>query len=353
MEGRRASKPAVLEVGAPVIPVYNTAPMASLVNFRPRTSSLLPLGLLTLGLVAFGAEASPALSVQPGTAKPGDPVLVTVSGLSSAPTGTIAGRPLRFYPSSGVWQAITGLSVEHPLGTTEVKVQGRSQPVGTPVELVGTLDVIDPGYPERQLQVAGKYVKPPESVKARMAADRAAFAAAFSQDFIEPLFQKNFEWPRQDRITAPFGDRRSFNGKLQSQHFGVDVDGDTGAPIYAANAGVVVMTRDNYSAGNTVIVHHGGGLYTTYFHLSKTLVRNGARVRQGQKLGLVGRTGRVTGPHLHWGVKVDGLWVDGLTLLKLDFFAPPEPRLATSTPETITVPAQVQGEGAAALTATP
>jgi murein DD-endopeptidase MepM/ murein hydrolase activator NlpD len=221
------------------------------------------------------------------------------------------------------------------------------------VELVGTLDVVDPGYPERQLQVAGKYVKPPEEVKARMAEDKAAFAAAFSQDFIEPLFDKNFEWPRQDRITAPFGDRRSFNGKLQSQHFGVDVDGDTGAPIYAANAGVVVMTRDNYAAGNTVIVHHGGGLYTTYFHLSKIQVKKGARVRQGQKLGLVGKTGRVTGPHLHWGVKADGLWVDGLTLLKLDFFAPPEPRLATHTPEATPVPAQVQGEGAAALTSSP
>lgn len=323
------------------------------VKSRSRASSLFPLSLLALSLVAFQAGATPSLSIQPGTAKPGDPVLVTVSGLSSAPTGTIAGRPLRFYPSGGVWQALTGLAVEHPVGTTEVKVQGQVRPESAPVELAGTLDVMEPGYPERQLKVAGKYVKPPEEVKARMAADRAAFAAAFSQDFIDPLFSKNFEWPRQDRITAPFGDRRSFNGKLQSQHFGVDVDGDTGAPIYAANAGVVVMTRDNYSAGNTVIVHHGAGLYTTYFHLSKTLVRKGARVKQGQQLGEVGGTGRVTGPHLHWGVKVDGLWVDGLTLLKLDFAAPVEPRVAARSSEAIAVPAQVQGEGAAALTSTP
>jgi murein DD-endopeptidase MepM/ murein hydrolase activator NlpD len=323
------------------------------VNSRSRVSSLFPLSLLALSLVAFQAGATPSLSIQPGTAKPGDPVLVTVSGLSGAPTGTIAGRPLRFYPSGGVWQALTGLAVEHPVGTTEVKVQGKVKPESAPVELAGTLDVLEPGYPERQLQVAGKYVKPPESVKARMAADRAAFAAAFSQDFKDPLFDRNFEWPRQDRITAPFGDRRSFNGKLQSQHFGVDVDGDTGSPIYAANAGVVVMTRDNYSAGNTVIIHHGAGLYTTYFHLSQTLVRNGAKVKQGQKLGLVGKTGRVTGPHLHWGVKVDGLWVDGLTLLKLDFAAPAEPRVATRSPEATPVPAQVQGEGAAALTSRP
>jgi murein DD-endopeptidase MepM/ murein hydrolase activator NlpD len=318
-----------------------------------RISSLLPLGLLALGLVAARAEANPSLSIQPGTAKPGDPVLDTVSGLSSAPTGTLAGKPLRFYAASGVWQAITGLGVEHPVGATEVKVHGKALPEGTPVELAGTLDVVEPGYPERQLQVAGKYVKPPESVKARIAEDKAAFAAAFSQDFVEPVFEKNFEWPRQDRITAPFGDRRSFNGKLQSQHFGVDVDGDTGAPIYAANEGVVVMTREAYSSGNTVIVHHGAGLYTTYFHMSKMLVRKGAKVKQGQKLGLVGKTGRVTGPHLHWGVKVDGFWVDGLTLLKLDFGAPVEPRVASRSTESIPVPAEVKGEGAAALTSSP
>ncbi len=82
-------------------------------------------------------------------------------------------------------------------------------------------------------------------------------------------------------------------------------------------------------------------------------MRKGTQVKQGQKLGLVGKTGRVTGPHLHWGVKVDGLWVDGLTLLKLDFVAPAEPRVASSAPESIPVPSEVQGEGAAALTSTP
>ncbi|MDY7225148.1 M23 family metallopeptidase [Hyalangium rubrum] len=333
--------------------------MASPAISRSRTSSpfsLTRLSLLAFGLVALGAQAgTPSLSVQPGTAKPGDPVLVTVSGLGGAPTGTINGKALRFYQAEGVWQAITGLGVEHPVGTTEVKVVGKSETEGTPVELAGTLDVMEPGYPERQLKVAGKYVKPPESVKARMAEDRAAFAAAFSQSFRAPLFQSNFAWPRQDRITAPYGDRRSFNGKLQSQHFGVDIDGDTGTPITAANDGVVVMTRENYSAGNTVIVHHGGGLYTSYFHLSKIDVKKGAKVKQGQKLGLVGKTGRVTGPHLHWGVKVDDLWVDGLTLLKLDFFAPTEPRLATTAgePAATPVPAAVQGEGASALTSSP
>jgi murein DD-endopeptidase MepM/ murein hydrolase activator NlpD len=311
--------------------VYNGGRMP-LAPFLPRSSSLLPFTLLSLGLVALGAEAQPSLSVQPGTAKPGDPILVTVRGVNSAPSGMVAGRALRFFETEGGWQALTGLPVEQDVGSVEVKVEGPRQRDGSPVNLVGTLDVVEPGYPERQLQVAGKYIKPPASVKARMAEDRAAFAAAFSQEFSPPRFKGNFAWPRQDRITAPFGDRRSFNGKLQSQHFGTDIDGDTGDSIYAANDGEVVMSRDCYSSGNTVIVHHGGGLYTTYFHMSRIDVKPGTRVKQGEKLGLVGKTGRVTGPHLHWGVKVDGFWVDGLTLLKLDFFGTPEPRVATAAP---------------------
>ncbi len=335
--------------------MYNCGHMAR-APFLPRPTSLFPSALLALGLVAFGAEAQPSLSVQPGTAKPGDPILVTVRGVQGQPSGTVAGRALRFFQAAAdTWQAITGLSVEQDVGTVEVKVVGPRTGAGRPLELVGALDVVDPGYPDRQLQVAGKYVKPPASVKARIAEDRAAFAAAFSQSFAPPMFQANFAWPRQDRITAPYGDRRSFNGKLQSQHFGTDIDGNTGDPIYAANDGQVVMSRDCYSSGSTVILHHGGGLYTSYFHMSRIDVKPGTRVKQGQKLGLVGKTGRVTGPHLHWGVKVDGLWVDGLTLLKLDFFGTPEPRVATSLPPLPAPATAGEGEaaGTAAVTTTP
>ncbi|WP_225413036.1 M23 family metallopeptidase [Stigmatella hybrida] len=300
-------------------------PLSPARRWSPALSLL--LALLSLGAGRAGAE--PSLSIQPGTAKPGDPVLITVWGLNGTPTGTLAGRALRFYEATGGWQAISGLPVELTPGTAAIQVLGFGPSGKEPVELTGTLDVVDPAYPDRQLRVAGKYVQPPASVKARMAEDKAAFATAFSQALGPLLIAQNFAWPRQDRITAPYGDKRSFNGKLQSQHFGTDIDGDPGTPVQAANDGVVVMTRDNYSAGNTVILHHGGGLYTTYFHLSRIDVKVGAKVRQGELLGKVGKTGRVTGPHLHWGVKAGELWVDGETLLKLNFFSAPPPR---STP---------------------
>lgn len=250
-------------------------------------------------------------------------MLVTVRGLTEAPTGMLGDRPLRFYPVHDGFQAITGLPVEQTLGQVPVKVTAKvTTPAAggaAPVELSGTLDVVAAGWPARTLKVANKFVKPPPQVQARMEADKAAFATAFAQPFAPPVFGENFAWPRQGRVTAPYGDLRTFNGKKQSQHFGTDIDGSPGMPVYAANAGTVVMTRDAYASGNTVLVHHGAGLYTAYFHLSATDVKEGAHVEQGQLLGKVGSTGRVTGPHLHWGVKVDDLWVDGETLLKLDF----------------------------------
>lgn len=276
--------------------------------------------LLALGLLAGAAEAEPTLSLQPETARPGDPVLVTVRGVSTEPTGTLDGRPLRFFAAGGGFQALTGLPVEQAEGPAQVKVTVPGAESEAAVELAEKLQIQAPAWRVRELKVASKYTEPAPEVKARMAEDRAAFAAAFAQPFAAPLFASNFEWPRKARITAPFGDKRTFNGAVASQHFGTDLGGKTGTPILSANDGTVVMARENYAAGNTVLVHHGGGLYTAYFHMSRIQVKTGDTVKRGQRLGLVGGTGRVTGPHLHWGAKVDDRWVDPETLLKLDFF---------------------------------
>ncbi len=283
-----------------------------------KSPSLRPT-LLALGLLAGGAEAAPTLSLQPGTAKPGDPVLVTVRGVSTEPTGTLDGRPLRFFAVRDGFQAVTGLPVEQTPGTVQVKVLATTPESAPAVELAEPLEVRVPEWRVRELKVASQYTEPPPEVKTRMEEDKAAFAAAFAQPFAAPLFTRNFDWPRKARVTAPYGDKRTFNGTVASQHFGTDLDGKTGTPILSANDGAVVMARENYASGGTVLVHHGGGLYTAYFHMSRIQVKQGQTVKRGQRLGLVGATGRVTGPHLHWGAKVDDRWVDPEALLKLDF----------------------------------
>ncbi len=266
-------------------------------------------------LLCVPALGKSLVEIQPGTVRPGEIVLVKVTGASELPTGTFGKRPLLFYPRGKHHEALTGLPVESEPGTVEltVKLGEKAAP------LVATLDVVDPRFPARELTVANKFISPPASVKKRMAEDRAAFAKAFEQPFAPRSFGKDFAWPRHALITARFGDRRTFNGKQQSQHYGTDLDGRVGEPIFASNEGTVVLVRDCYSSGNTVIVHHGANLYTAYFHLSRFTVEEGQKVQQGQKLGLVGKTGRVTGPHLHWAVKVDGLYVSGESLLRLSF----------------------------------
>ena len=270
---------------------------------------------LLTAIVLFAADpalaASPELEVVPSTARPGDAVLVALKGtLERCPSGEIGGREFKFFRFGEHCRAVVGLPVEQQPGELEIRAEG----------LEASLEVLPPNFNERSLTVAAKYVEPPASVRKRMRDDQMAFARAYAQPFVnEARFLKNFELPVRSQMTAPFGDLRLYNGKKQSQHYGMDLDGKVGDPVVAANDGVVVMARDNYASGQTVLLHHGGDLYTAYFHLSEIGVKKGATVKRGEQVGRVGKTGRVTGPHLHWGVKVGGLYVDPSSLLRIDF----------------------------------
>jgi murein DD-endopeptidase MepM/ murein hydrolase activator NlpD len=123
--------------------------------------------------------------------------------------------------------------------------------------------------------------------------------------------------PRQARVTSRFGSGRVFNGRVSSSHLGVDYRGSTGDPIYAANRGVVALVDSFYLAGNVVYIDHGDGIVTGYFHMSQPEVAAGDTVNRGQEIGLVGATGRVTGPHLHWSARFGALTIDPADLLSL------------------------------------
>lgn len=276
-----------------------------------------------LSLVVAVALGGAEVRLQPGAARPGDPVLVTVTGVSEAPSGRLGNWELTFLPFHASYQALVGLPVEKapgalPLELVVVDEAGRRA-------VHGNLDVLPANFRKRQLTVSRRFTSLSKKDRARSAADTKAFAEAFDRDFEPWLFSDDFAWPRASEVTAPFGDVRLLNGKKQSQHFGMDLDGRTGAPVYASNDGEVVLVRDCFASGNTVLLHHGGRLFTAYFHLSKFEVKDGEVVKRGQLLGLVGKTGRVTGPHLHWGVKLDGRWVNGEALLGLEFDEAPAP----------------------------
>lgn len=131
------------------------------------------------------------------------------------------------------------------------------------------------------------------------------------------LWTLPFLKPRSTRITSRFGSGRVFNGRVQSSHLGVDFRGREGEPIVAANRGVVALVAEFFLAGNVVYIDHGDGVVTGYFHMSKPEVAVGDTVERGQEIGLVGATGRVTGPHLHWSARFGSVTIDPDNLLSL------------------------------------
>ena len=159
--------------------------------------------------------------------------------------------------------------------------------------------------------IPGKYVDPPAAVQARIAAEQKRINAARSRDTAIDDFATPFIWPATGRISGIFGSQRILNGKPKSPHYGVDVAVPTGTPLVAPAGGIVSLAEpDLYFTGGTVFIDHGHGLQSVMVHLSRLDVKVGDRVEQGQQVGLSGATGRVTGPHLHWGLYWFGERVD-------------------------------------------
>lgn len=131
------------------------------------------------------------------------------------------------------------------------------------------------------------------------------------------LWDGAFQLPMSAEITSSFGNRRLFNGKLKSYHNGVDFRAPLGTPVFAANSGVVKIAENLFYSGNVVIIDHGNLIFTIYAHLSKIEVTAGQQIEKGQQLGLTGATGRVSGPHLHWGVKVNGAAVNPIQFIRV------------------------------------
>lgn len=171
----------------------------------------------------------------------------------------------------------------------------------------------------RRLRVSKVYTAKPDSLtEARIERDNEAARAVGRRAHKTPeLWTQPFLRPRSSRITSSFGSGRLFNGRLSSSHGGVDFAGQPGDSVRAANRGVVALVDNFFLAGNVVYIDHGGGVVTGYFHLTQALVAVGDTVERGQEIGLVGATGRVTGPHLHWSARYGEHTVDPMGLITL------------------------------------
>jgi Peptidase family M23 len=145
-----------------------------------------------------------------------------------------------------------------------------------------------------------QYVSPPPEVLERIKRDAYAVGEARARDTDEMWFADKFIWPVDGRISSIYGSQRILNGEPREPHYGVDIAAPEGSPIVAPVGGIVSLAEDLYLSGNTIVIDHGHGVSTSYLHMSRMDVRVGDRLNQGQRIGLVGQTGRATGPHLCW-----------------------------------------------------
>jgi murein DD-endopeptidase MepM/ murein hydrolase activator NlpD len=232
------------------------------------------------------------------------------------PQGRIGTEPLHFSPdSAGHWHSLAPVSID---ATKEVRLilTCAGQPVDSAMHVVPLAAAT---YPLERLRVAPRFSAKPDSAllaRQRREAERAAAVSARAHE-TPRLWSEPFLRPRTTRVTSSFGSGREFNGTVTSRHMGTDFAGAVGAPVRAANRGVVRLVDRFFLGGNVVYVDHGEGLVTVYLHLSKQLVAEGDTVERGQVLGKVGATGRVTGPHLHWIARYGAVSVDPLSLLRI------------------------------------
>jgi len=182
-----------------------------------------------------------------------------------------------------------------------------------------TLSVDEKIFPFEELRVDRKRVNLNKKDLKRVILERKILKKVYSNPLNFSGLKRNFELPLSSKITSEYGKRRLYNKEKKGQHLGIDFRAKVGKEIAAANDGIVVLAKNLFYTGNTVIIYHGLGIFTVYGHLSKKSVERKQRVLKGQIVGLAGKTGRVTGPHLHWGVKVNGQWVNGKDLLAIDF----------------------------------
>jgi hypothetical protein len=248
-------------------------------------------------------------------------VVVTPGHGQTLAGGEAAGEPLHFEPhAGGSLRALIGVPVEvgDSFEVTLFLYAGDRRDTATTF-----LPVRRSGYPSEVLKVAPGFVRPDSAAAARIQSEimKSREVSRRSQARTR-LWAGPFRLPRSSRITSPFGSARVFNGAVQSRHLGTDFAGAVGEPVLAAGRGVVALVADFYLAGGTIYLDHGAGLVTAYFHLSRAYVKKGQTVRAGQRIGAVGRSGRVTGPHLHWVARYGTISVDPMSLLQL---VPPTP----------------------------
>lgn len=273
--------------------------------------------ILVHGHLNQTSEASLTISHQARSLQPGEVVLLNV--VASVPTETVTAHAFDktvyfFEAGQKRWQGLLGIDLQKKPGRYKIDVE-LTTTEGASLRQSYPITVSPKDFPTRHLKVASNFVAPPESVLERILDETKRVAQIFGATAPQRLWEGPFEAPVPGSPTSSFGRRSVFNGQPRNPHTGTDFRAAKNTPVKAPNTGVVVLSSELYFSGNTVILNHGWGLYSYLAHLSRTAVKEGESVATGDIVGYVGATGRVTGPHLHWTVRLNEARVDPLSLI--------------------------------------
>jgi len=271
---------------------------------------------LLLPASALAAESS--FSVSPATLEAVQGTIVTVRVSGPELEGVRAlhkGVTVPFFPAGppGTYEALLGVDLEEKPGSLKVLIKTPGHEINPKAV---PLRVKKGAFPTERLSVSEAFDRFDKPTLARISREQARMNRLWPRLGDRRLWKGPFVAPVPGGKTSAFGRRRVVNGTPRSPHTGVDLRAPLGAPVIAANDGKVVLRDEFFFNGKSIVLDHGWGLYTMYFHLSEFRVEEGARVRKGQVIGLAGMTGRVTGPHLHWGARLNQARIDPFQLLE-------------------------------------
>ena len=287
-----------------------------------RVLKVLFLASVLLLLTGKSLNAGDNLRIEsvPGIVKQGDVCLIRTSGLVSPKSvhAEFQGERVPLAPGlqNGIYEGLIGIDLTTKPATCEIKLiatdaSGRSY--SNPFILKIGKGI----FRTQKLSLPSSMVDLDAKTLERVNNEANRLKALFQTFRDEKLWKGAFIRPLEGKLSSTFGMDRIINGQRRSPHTGVDLESEAGTPVWASNSGAVVLSDDLFFSGKSVILDHGWGLYSMYFHLAETLVKEGDRVGRGDVLGRVGSTGRSTGPHLHWAIRMNQARVDPLSLLKL------------------------------------
>jgi len=308
--------------GQPPSAVQRTRSVAQGSALRPRTSIL--WAVIIILSASLPSQALPwTVQSQPVRLLNGAPVLFQVkppAKLDSL-TGTWLNHKFIFSynKTTKVWFALAGVNFDTKPGIYTLELTGEAAATKAPLKFNRTFKVADAHYPEIkvELSVEKKFTEPNPEQQTQIAESVKVKQEYLGRVTPDREWNGNFAAPVNATTSDVYGSRRIFNGVAQREHQGLDYRVPTGTPVAAMNEGTVLLARFLYFEGNCVVIDHGQGLLTLYFHLSELKVKEGDPVKRGQEIGLSGGTGRATGPHLHVAVRWQATYLDPARLLQL------------------------------------